>query len=730
MTASTEALDTSNVGAGSRWLPLAGVVLGLALLMGAAGIAFSILDNQSPGGEGWSVDWFASELTIWIVFVAFLIVSYLLVTRRPDHAISWLLLGITAATAVDRLLDPYSTYAVHGGIGGYGLGTLAASVDEAGWVLPVALSTTFLILLFPDGHLPSPRWRWFARILGVGIGLLFLLTLFNPDVLQNSGVSTLSIAGQRPGLENRLGLSWLWPVQPVWVTLLFLLPMFMVGSAIALVLRFRGSSGVERLQLRWLVSAAGLVAALAAVALPLGLAFTWTGPRPGWVQLIEALTILSFALIPISIGVAILKYRLYDIDVVINKALVYGCLAAFITAVYVAIVVGIGSAIGRSAGRPSLPLSILATAVVAVAFGPVKARVQRLANRLVYGKRAAPYEVLSDLSKRMAGAFATDELLPRVARLLADGTGAQRAEIWLRVGSDLLRNAAWPPEEDPETGPGSLPCPTEILPDVPEASRVVAVRDDDELLGALVVVKGRGDPLTPPEDKLADDLGKQASLILRNVRLVEELRASQQRIVAAQDEERRRLERDIHDGAQQQLVTLSLATRLAQTTAGPEAPSRLQEILDRATEELKEAMAELRELARGIHPRILTERGLGAAIRFLAERSPVPVTVSADGNGRLPDPIEATAYFAVSEALTNVAKYARASTVTVGAERANGSLVVRVADDGVGGADPSKGTGLRGLFDRVAAVGGELRIDSPPGRGTRLTIELPVGTGH
>jgi signal transduction histidine kinase len=713
-TTSGRAIERPAPAGPARLLVLARVILVLSLFMAAAGLVFNLIDLERFGGAGVKQDWLVSDLPIWIGFLVFPLVGYLLASRRPDHPIGWLLSAIGIAYAVDRLLDPYSRYAFHGGIGGPDLGTMAASLDGAGWVLPIGLTATFLILLFPTGHLPSPRWRWFARATAAEIALVYLWTLFQPGLLEGSGI---------PHLRNRIGVSWLGPLVPVGQALTALLPVAMVGSAVALVRRYRRSSGVERLQLRWLATAAGLAAALTAIALPIGVAVGWTGSRPGWVQAVEAVTILSFALIPAAIGVAILKYRLYDIDLVVNKAVVYGALAVFITAVYVAIVVGIGAAIG-AAGRPNVGLSIAATAVVAFAFQPVRERVQHVANRLVYGRRAAPYEVLSELSNRMAGAYATEELLPRVARLLAEGTGARKAEVWLHVGDALVRQAVWPAEEGE---PPSLPCPPDVFPDIAGAARVVEVRDEGEILGALALAKAPGEPLTPPEEKLAADLGRQAGLILRNVRLIEELRASRQRIVAAQDDERRRLERDIHDGAQQQIVALSLATRLAQTSLGPSAPPKALELLDRATEELKEALAELRELARGIHPRILTERGLAAAIQFLAERSPVPVTVHAEANGRLPDQIEATAYFAVSEALANVAKYSRATSATVSAERENGSLVVHVVDDGVGGADPSRGSGIRGLSDRVAAVGGRLEVDSPAGRGTRLTIRLPAG---
>ncbi len=232
--------------------------------------------------------------------------------------------------------------------------------------------------------------------------------------------------------------------------------------------------------------------------------------------------------------------------------------------------------------------------------------------------------------------------------------------------------------------------------------------------------------MTPPEQALTEDVARQAALLLRNVRLIEELRASRERIVAAQDDERRRLERDIHDGAQQQLVTLSLATRLAQSGLGPDAPAALNDLLERAVAESKQALAELRELARGIHPRILTERGLPAAIRSLAERAPVPVSVDAPEGERLPEAVEATAYFAVSEALQNIAKYAQASHAEVRTFRGRRRrCVVRVTDDGVGGADPSKGSGLRGLLDRIDAVGGRLDVHSPPARARASRSRCP-----
>jgi signal transduction histidine kinase len=207
---------------------------------------------------------------------------------------------------------------------------------------------------------------------------------------------------------------------------------------------------------------------------------------------------------------------------------------------------------------------------------------------------------------------------------------------------------------------------------------------------------------------------------------VEELRASRQRIVEAGVAERRRLERDLHDGAQQRLVSLALALRMARAKVGAD-PAGAAELLDGASEELELALAELRELARGIHPAVLSDRGLGAALEALAGRAPLPVELSHSAGDGIPDAVESAAYFVVAEALTNVAKYAQANAATVRVRRVNGDVEVAVADDGIGGADPERGSGLRGLADRLSALDGRLLVDSPAGRGTTVRAVIPCG---
>jgi signal transduction histidine kinase len=252
----------------------------------------------------------------------------------------------------------------------------------------------------------------------------------------------------------------------------------------------------------------------------------------------------------------------------------------------------------------------------------------------------------------------------------------------------------------------------------PAAAPVVALVHDPALLErrALLASAGAAARLALENERLQAQLRAQLA----------ELRASRARMVSAGDEERRRLERDLHDGAQQRLLSLGLALQLARAKLGPDADGAA-DLLAEADDELRAALDELRELARGIHPAVLTEQGLGPAVSSLADRSPVPVTIASLPERRLPAPAEAAAYFIVSEALANVAKYAHASSVRVNVAETNGGVLVDVDDDGVGGADPARGSGLRGLADRVHALDGQLTVDSPPGHGTHLHAAIPCG---
>ena len=315
----------------------------------------------------------------------------------------------------------------------------------------------------------------------------------------------------------------------------------------------------------------------------------------------------------------------------------------------------------------------------------------------------------------------------RAAELLrelesARSPGALRDALRHALGDPTLRLAYWTSDArgfvDVRGRPFELPW---------EGSSQVAtkVERDGQCVAAIV-----HDASLRDSPELLEAVTSAAGLALENERLHAELRAridelheSRARIVQAGDAERRRLERNLHDGAQQRLVAMSLNLRLVESKLRTD-PDAAAPLVVQVREELTEALEELRELARGLHPAILSDRGLGPALEAAAARSAVPVQLSVPEE-RLPPPVEAAVYYVVSEALANVAKYAEASHVTVEVARADGRAVVAIADDGIGGADPESGSGLRGLDDRVAALGGRLHVDSPSSRGTRIHAEIP-----
>jgi signal transduction histidine kinase len=419
-----------------------------------------------------------------------------------------------------------------------------------------------------------------------------------------------------------------------------------------------------------------------------------------------------------------------------SQALAYLMLAGYVGAVYAAVVLGVGTLLGRE--PPDLALSVAATTIVAVTLERARDTGRRLATRLVYGQRATPYETLSRLSMQAASAYATDEVLPTMAKVVADGLGATRSQVWLRVGETLRLAGAWPAAPaDIE----QLPLVSGALPAIRAVDHTVAVRDQGELLGALAVTKPAGDPLTPVEHRLLADLAAQAGLALRNVRLTAELeqrvtesstqalelRASRARIVAAQDAERRRLERDIHDGAQQHLVAVTVKLRLVRMLARG-APDRARGLLAELQASTEQAQQALTAFASGVYPAQLATHGLAAALQAHAEVMALPVTIRSHGLGRHPPDVEAAIYFCCLEALQNVVKHGAATTALVRLEEDGSGLRFSVADDGAG-LDPERtrrGAGLNNMTDRIGAVGGALTVRSAAGRGTTVVGWLPA----
>jgi signal transduction histidine kinase len=692
-----------------QWIAWGLAVLGVLLFVSTIWLGFA-RGNAHVAGVS-PLTWL--DVISMAPFLAFPILGAVILSKYPRQRLGWILCAAGLSTFLGNFTSEYALAALvlHRSLP---LGGLGAWLSYWDWA-PGSTVVPLTLLLVPDGRLLSPRWRWVAVAAVINLFAVMVVQMFAPDV-----------SGQAP-FANPIGTPALVPAARfLFVAEGLVLVALLLLSVGSFILRYRRADSEVRHQLKWLMYAFVLV--------PIGFIFGAlpdAGNGTGALAIAHAvLQFISIMAVSFGFAIAILKYRLYDFDMVISRTLVYGSLAVCITAVYVGIAVGIGAAIGGG-GRPNLGLSIVATAIVAVGFQPLRERLQRVANRLVYGKRATPYEVLSQFSERVAESYAVDDVLPRMARVLAEGTGAQRADVWLRSGDSLHATAVWPvdaPARDPVALNGSGL-------DAPEGpDRMVAVRHQGEVLGALSLSKRTGESLTPVEENLLTHLAGQAGLVLKNVgltadlqaRLVE-LRASRQRLVSAQDEERRRLERNLHDGAQQHLVAIKVKLGLAEMLASRD-PEKARATIVQLKGDADEALATLRDLARGIYPPLLAEKGLGAALESQARKATVPVTVDADGTGRYSQDVEAAVYFSVLEALQNVQKYAQASQATVRLREEDGMLRFDVADDGEGFdvTTTAKGSGLINMADRVDALDGAVQLTSEPGRGTRLSGSLPV----
>jgi signal transduction histidine kinase len=585
-----------------------------------------------------------------------------------------------------------------------------------------------ILILFPTGSVPSPRWRPVPWVLVGSVAWSLTFLALQPHSIAAS--TSLSV-------PNPASIEALATVGDVLITIGTAVAVLSgIACVVGLIVRFRRGRGEERQQLRWLVYVGGFALFLflmLAVLDPLTSGEGSILEDAVWILFFTSLTVG----IPVASGVAILKYRLYDLDVVIKRTVVFGLLAVFVTLVYVAVVVGLGTWVTGQEVTFSIP-AFGAIAVIALLLQPLRSWARRLADRLVYGRRATPYEVLSEFAEHVGETLALEDVLSRMTELITAATGASRAEVWLRVGRELRLEAS-SPQRETDGKPERLHVADDAAPPaIPEATRAIPVRQQDELLGVIALVVPATDPLTPEQERLLAELAAQTGLVLRNVGLTAELRArlqelqrSRERLVAAQDEERRRIERNLHDGAQQQLVALTVKARLAEQLAERD-PRQGAALAREIHRDAQLALDDLRDLARGIYPPLLADQGLPAALEAQARRSPLPVSVDAAGSSRYPQAVESAVYFCCLEALNNVAKYSEASHATVRILQQNGELRFEVEDDGRGFDTGSLtyGTGLQGMADRLDALGGRFEVTSDRGSGTTVsgTVPLPGST--
>ena len=646
------------------------------------------------------------ELVNLAAFGTYLVVGGLIVMRRAN-AVGLLLVAYGSLWSVGKAgLVTAETLDEAGRTGAAGWAALIGMVAITGpgsWLI----AATWLI--FPDGR---PRTTTDRRLLigsGVLAALSTLVSVFStPQVLPESD------AYPHPFVGEDLAQFFYLVTNVVFAMFFF----FAIFVAARLVVRMRHGNPIERRQVGWIA-----VAVISNVTILLANAtFTPLGTDDNSFLLIDSVAVV---LIPLAVGVAIMRYRLYEIDRIISRSVTYGLLAVFIGGVYVAIVVGLGALLGGDTG---FGLSIAATALVAIAFQPMRQWVERWANRLVYGERATPHEILVQFSHR-SSELSDDELIDQAPKLIVDGTGAATAALWICSADGFRTASTWPPD----TMGRSIEDLDEFVD--PEADRSWPVLHDGELLGGISLTKEPGETVTTAEAALLADLAAGLGLALRNTRLTAELRrqvteleASRERVLAAADAARRDLENTLDSGPQQQLVALKVKLGPTRKRAEQLGAIKTATLLTQLEQQAGEAIAAVREFAQGIYPPLLEAEGLAVAIGQQARTSALSVSVRADDVGRYPREVESAVYFTVLEALQNTTKYANAISATVSLTAVNGSLEFEITDDGQGfdTATVGPGSGLNGIADRLDTVGGSFAISSDPGRGTTIAGTVPT----
>ncbi|MEY2513009.1 MAG: hypothetical protein QOJ89_367 [bacterium] len=625
------------------------------------------------------------DLVYVLALVMSAVVGFVLAKRRADNPIGWLLLANALVLSLSGLSTSYASYGLLEDPGSLAGAAFAALYDQATWPL-LFVPFAAIAYLFPDGRLPSPRWRRVAIAAAGLTTLAIVLGFFAPRGLD---APYEAVDSPLPALPKLVFFP-LFTIASVGVVASLL------GAALAMRARMKRAVGVERQQIKLFAYAAALI--------PLAVGVGWAESIVAGDADIAASVALAIVLIaiPLAIGVAVMRYRLYEVDRLVNRTLVYVTLTALLAATYAAVSLFVGVALGAGSTLPTAA----ATLAVALTFGRLRARVQRVVDRRFDRAR---YEGLRRVERHLVDL--------RAGRAAPEETGAVLAEA---LGDPTAELLLWLPEGDGYVDA----CGRVVQPSGNDGRALTPVRRGDLPLGAVL-----HDAALSEQPDLLESVINAAGLAIEIARLraevqrrLAEVQESRARIVTAGYEERRRLERDLHDGAQQRLVSIGLAIRHVQGRLGA-GGGGVGSQLDAAVDEVTRTIEELREMARGVRPACLDD-GLAAALRDLASRSPLRTDVDATTE-RFAESIEAAAYFVASEALTNCVKHARASRVTVSAVRDNGSLVLRIADDGVGGAVAGERSGLAGISDRVAALGGSVSVSSPAGKGTAVVAELP-----
>jgi signal transduction histidine kinase len=685
----------------------------LARVWAAIAIALMLLNFvlavRYVATTGDATSFLSHQLLLPLSTVVYSFLGVAVITHRPANPIGWLFL-ITGTA--------YAFTALSAGIIAYGsslpavisptLINLSLWLGNWIWLPATILPTTFVFLLFPDGRLPSSRWRPVAWAVGIGLALIALGLAFHSGPVESwgTGPNPYALAGADVALDYIITLGSL------------LLLIGGIGSILAILFRYRRSRGIERQQMKWLAYVAIMVVMFMLVTVPVWLS---GGLSDAVAQEFNiALTNMVMLLIGIAAAVAIVGYRLYDIDVIINRTLVYGVMTAVILLIYSLIVGAAGVFFGA---QGNWLLTLLATGLVAVLFQPIRSRLQQGVNRLLYGQRDEPFEVLIQLGQQLEHTMTPDAIYPAIVLTVATALRLPYVAVEIRQGDTFATAESY----------GRAIAGTVSLP----------LTNHGEEVGRLVVGRRSDDEeFSEVEQQLLQNIARQAGAAVYGSKLAADLRRSRQQIVTGREEERRRLRRDLHDGLGPSLASLLLETRALRRLIRDN-PAAAEKLADEIQTDIRGTIDEIRRVVHELRPPALDDLGLAPALRVLAAKigrgegsaDSISLDVQVDAPESLPPlpaAVEVAAYRIVQEALTNVVRHADARCAVVRLWLDH-DLHVEVADDGIGapdriGVDRGQvgGLGLLSMRERVAELGGTFVITRPATGGTLIRVTLPV----
>lgn len=679
---------------GLVWLVAAASAVGRWALFGPVGRSVQMSGPVLP-----------TDVTGPLVAVALASLGALVVLRGDARRYGWFMLALGASVAVVGFAGHYSLVALAASPETTLPFTTAAGWVQDLWMVPWFFGLLLLPALFPDGTVASPRWRRPVRLAAWGWVALIVVFVLTERPLTNVFLEVdnppANPTGVLPVPEMVINIAWL----------ALTLGSIVIGIG-SLVTRWRRADAQLRQQIKWVLYAFGMLLAIAAVDLGNQVAEAGLGLDVGLSRPLNVLSAMAIVGLVVALGLAVLRFRLYDVDLVINRTIVYGVLTVAIVAAYVGVVVGIGALLPLE----ETVLSLVATGVVAVTFAPLRARVQRTVNRLMFGQRDDPYAVLSELGRLLARSGAPEATLQNLSETVATALKLPGAAI------ELAQEGGWTTRA--EYGMGA---------DADGDGIVVPLEHQGEVVGRLVVApRSPREPLSAQDHRLLEDIAHQAGALARSVRLTSALQRSRERLVVAREEERRRIRRDLHDGLGPSLASQTFRLDAVLERLGDD-PDGAAELLAALKHHNQEMVADIRRLVYELRPPALDELGVAGALAAHAgqlertARLTIDVTTSPDPLPVLPAAVEVAAYRIAREAMTNVVRHADATRCTASLHARGSTLSIVVTDDGVGLRHPVRpGVGLTSMRERAEELGGTFELVSTHPMGSQIRVTLPI----